>query len=89
MFEGSKFDIGCLMRMLNGPNKFKHLFKEMFEGSKFDIGCLMKMLNDEHLFKEMFKVQRYWMLMRMLNGPKSSNICLKKCLKVQSLILDV
>ena len=41
MFEGSKFDIGCLMRMLNGPNKFKHLFKEMFEGSKFDIGCLM------------------------------------------------
>ena len=23
MFEGPKFDIGCLMRMLNGPNKFK------------------------------------------------------------------
>ena len=51
MFEGPKFDIGCLMRMLNGPNKFKHLFKEMFEGSKFDIGmftedgCLMRMLN--------------------------------------------
>ena len=43
MFEGSKFDIGCLMKMLNGPNKFKHLFKEMFEGSKFDIGCLMRM----------------------------------------------
>ena len=38
MFEGSKFDIGCLMRMLNGPNKFKHL--EMFEGLKFDNGCL-------------------------------------------------
>ena len=58
MFEGSKFDIGCLMRMLNGENKFKHLFKEMFEGSKFDIGCLMRMLNGEnkfkHLFKEMF-----------------------------------
>ena len=31
MFEGSKFDIGSLMKMLNGPNKFKHLFKEMFE----------------------------------------------------------
>ena len=31
MFDGSKFDIGCLM-MLNGPNKFIHLFKEMFEG---------------------------------------------------------
>ena len=43
MFEGSKFDIGCLMRMLNGRNKFKHLFKEMFEGLKFDIGCLMRM----------------------------------------------
>ena len=43
MFEGSKFDIGCLMRMLNDPNKFKHLFKEMFEGVKFDIGCLMRM----------------------------------------------
>ena len=33
MFEGSKFDIGCLMKMLNGENKFNHLFKEMFEGS--------------------------------------------------------
>ena len=43
MFEGSKFDIGCLMKMLNGPNKFKHLFNEMFEGLKFDIGCLMRM----------------------------------------------
>ena len=67
MFEGSKFDIGCLMRMVSGPNKFKHLFKEMFEGSKLDNGCLM----------------------RRLNGETSSNICLKKCLKVQSLILDV
>ena len=43
MFEGSKFDIGCLMRMLNDLNKFKHLFKEMFEGSKLDNGCLMRM----------------------------------------------
>ena len=43
MFEGSKFDIGCLMKMLNGPNKFIHLFKEMFEGVKCDIGCLMRM----------------------------------------------
>ena len=43
MFEGPKFDIGCLMRMLNDPNKFKHLFKEMFEGSKLDNGCLMRM----------------------------------------------
>ena len=43
MFEGSKFDIGCLMRMLNGPNKVKYLFKEMFEGLKFDIGCLIRM----------------------------------------------
>ena len=36
MFEGPKFDNGCLVRMLNDPNKFKHLFKkfEMFEGSK-------------------------------------------------------
>ena len=46
------------MRMFNGPNKFKHLFKEIFEGSKFDIGCLTRMLNDPnkfiHLFKEMF-----------------------------------
>ena len=49
MFEGSKFDIGCLMIMLNGLNKFKQLFKEMFEGLKkkvhsliFDIGCLKK-----------------------------------------------
>ena len=30
--------------MLNGPNKFTHLFKEMFEGLKFDIGCLMTMV---------------------------------------------
>ena len=43
MFEGSKFDIGCLMKMLNGPNNFKHFFKEMFEGSKLDNGCLMRM----------------------------------------------
>ena len=43
MFEGSKFDNGCLVRMLNDPNKFKHLFNEMFEGLKFDIGCLMRM----------------------------------------------
>ena len=47
MFEGLKFDIGCLMRMLNGPNKFKHLLKEMFEGSKFDIGCLIRMFNKD------------------------------------------
>ena len=46
MFEGSKFDIGCLM-MVSGPNKFIHLFKEMFEGSKFDIGCLMRMFNED------------------------------------------
>ena len=43
MFEGPKFDNGCLVRMLNDPNKFKHLFNEMFEGLKFDIGCLMRM----------------------------------------------
>ena len=43
MFEGSKFDIRCLPRMLNDLNKFKHLFKEMFEGSKLDNGCLMRM----------------------------------------------
>ena len=36
-----KFDIGCLMKMLNGENKYKHLFQEMFEGSKFDNGSLM------------------------------------------------
>ena len=47
MFEGSKFDIGCLMMMVSGPNKFIHLFKEMFEGSKFDIGCLMRMFNED------------------------------------------
>ena len=47
MFEGLKFDIGCLMRMLNVPNKFKHLLKEMFEGSKFDIGCLIRMFNKD------------------------------------------
>ena len=47
MFEGLKFDIGCLMRMLNGPNKFKHLLKEMFEGTKFDIGCLIRMFNKD------------------------------------------
>ena len=46
MFEGSKFDIGCLM-MVSGPNKFIHLFKEMVEGSKFDIGCLMRMFNED------------------------------------------
>ena len=38
MFEGSKFYIGCLMKMLNGPKT-----KEMFEGSKLDNGCLMRM----------------------------------------------
>ena len=62
--------------MLNGPNKFKHLFKEMFEGSKFDIGCLMRMLNGpnkfKHLFKEMFEGSKFDIgcLMRMLNGRK-------------------
>ena len=40
MLEGSKFDNGCLMRMLDDQTS---LFKEMFEGSKFDIGCLMRM----------------------------------------------
>ena len=43
MLEGSKFDNGCLMRMLDDPNKLKYLFKEMFEGSKLDNGCLMRM----------------------------------------------
>ena len=47
------------MRMLNGENKFNHLFKEIFEGSKFDNGCLVRMLNDpnkfKHLFNEMFE----------------------------------
>ena len=57
MFEGPECDNGCLMRMLNDPNKhlLKHLFKEMFEGSKFDIGCLMRMLNGPNKFKHLFK----------------------------------
>ena len=77
--------------MLNGPNKFKHLFKEMFEGLNFYIGCLMKMLNGEnkfkHLFKEMFEGSKFDIGCLLKMVQTSSNICLKKCM-VQSFILD-